>query len=124
MAATAKADGSLSTEEASFVVEKTVSKDPYLQGKDEEEKSTCESASTIPDQATEEKTAVDPKPQDIGSKRDISELKKADPLNNKRQKQDGNESDGDDEKGSGKYQKRMMAVQFGYVGTDYAGLQK
>jgi hypothetical protein len=32
--------------------------------------------------------------------------------------------DGDDEKGSGKFQKRMVALQFGYVGTGYAGLQK
>ena len=124
MAATANADGSVSTEEASIVVEKHASKDYDLQGKDAEGKSTPETATAIPDQANDQKTEVDPKSQDVGSKRDISELKEADPSNNKRQKQDGNDSDGDDEKGSGKYQKRMMAVQFGYVGTGYAGLQK
>ena len=42
----------------------------------------------------------------------------------KRPKQEENDSDGDDEKTSGKFQKRMMAIQFGYVGTGYAGLQK
>jgi hypothetical protein len=61
-----------------------------------------------------------------GSKRGPSEGAEAVVKQNesKRPKQEENDSDGDDDKGSGKFQKRMMAIQFGYVGTGYAGLQK
>ena len=41
----------------------------------------------------------------------------------KRAKDDDSDGEGDDG-GGGKFQKRMMALQFGYVGTGYSGLQK
>jgi hypothetical protein len=72
------------------------------------------------DQSNNDKSVVD---SEVGSKRDAAGLKELKPSPAKKQKQEDNDSDGDD-KGSGKFQKRMMAIQFGYVGTGYAGLQK
>mmetsp|Transcript_18752 Transcript_18752/g.51690 ORF Transcript_18752/g.51690 Transcript_18752/m.51690 type:complete len:145 (-) Transcript_18752:230-664(-) len=60
-------------------------------------------------------------PVNVGDKRQSDAAESKEPA--KRNKGD-EDSDGDDEKSSGKFQKRMMALQFGYIGTGYAGLQK